>query len=64
MRNRIEMHLEYLKDRTVIFTGAYMINHSQVSLMYIPVVNANTDMKIVGGLEVYLVIILHQLFWV
>ena len=27
------------------FTGRYFINPSQVSLMYIPVVNANTDMK-------------------
>jgi uncharacterized protein YfaS (alpha-2-macroglobulin family) len=27
------------------FTGRYYINPSQVSLMYIPVVNANTDMK-------------------
>ncbi len=29
------------------FTGKYHINPSQVSLMYIPVVNANTDMKTV-----------------
>lgn len=27
------------------FTGAYGINPAQVSLMYLPVVNANTDMK-------------------
>lgn len=27
------------------FTGKYLINPAQVSLMYIPVVNANTDMK-------------------
>jgi uncharacterized protein YfaS (alpha-2-macroglobulin family) len=27
------------------FTGKYNVNPSQVSLMYIPVVNANTDMK-------------------
>jgi hypothetical protein len=27
------------------FTGKYMINPAQVSLMYVPVVNANTDMK-------------------
>jgi alpha-2-macroglobulin len=27
------------------FTGKYFVNPSQVSLMYIPVVNANTDMK-------------------
>lgn len=27
------------------FTGKYIINPSQVSLMYVPVVNANTDMK-------------------
>jgi uncharacterized protein YfaS (alpha-2-macroglobulin family) len=27
------------------FTGRYYVNPSQVSLMYIPVVNANTDMK-------------------
>lgn len=27
------------------FTGAYLINPAQVSLMYIPVVNANTNMK-------------------
>lgn len=27
------------------FTGKYFINPAQVSLMYIPVVNANTDMK-------------------
>lgn len=29
------------------FTGKYIINPAQVSLMYVPVVNANTDMKIV-----------------
>ncbi len=29
------------------FTGKYIINPAQVSLMYIPVVNANTDMKLV-----------------
>jgi uncharacterized protein YfaS (alpha-2-macroglobulin family) len=27
------------------FTGKYLINPAQVSLMYVPVVNANTDMK-------------------
>jgi uncharacterized protein YfaS (alpha-2-macroglobulin family) len=27
------------------FTGKYILNPAQVSLMYIPVVNANTDMK-------------------
>ena len=27
------------------FTGKYNINPAQVSLMYVPVVNANTDMK-------------------
>jgi uncharacterized protein YfaS (alpha-2-macroglobulin family) len=27
------------------FTGKYLVNPAQVSLMYIPVVNANTDMK-------------------
>jgi uncharacterized protein YfaS (alpha-2-macroglobulin family) len=27
------------------FTGKYIVNPAQVSLMYIPVVNANTDMK-------------------
>jgi len=27
------------------FTGKYIINPAQVSLMYVPVVNANTDMK-------------------
>ncbi len=27
------------------FTGNYYVNPAQVSLMYIPVVNANTDMK-------------------
>ena len=29
------------------FTGKYVINPAQVSLMYVPVVNANTDMKMV-----------------
>jgi uncharacterized protein YfaS (alpha-2-macroglobulin family) len=29
------------------FTGKYIINPAQVSLMYVPVVNANTDMKMV-----------------
>lgn len=29
------------------FTGKYLINPAQVSLMYVPVVNANTDMKAV-----------------
>jgi uncharacterized protein YfaS (alpha-2-macroglobulin family) len=27
------------------FTGKYKVNPAQVSLMYLPVVNANTDMK-------------------
>jgi len=27
------------------FTGKYLINPAQVSLMYVPIVNANTDMK-------------------
>ena len=27
------------------FTGKYHLNPAQVSLMYVPVVNANTDMK-------------------
>jgi alpha-2-macroglobulin len=30
------------------FTGNYIINPAQVSLMYVPVVNANTDMKSVN----------------
>jgi alpha-2-macroglobulin len=29
------------------FTGKYSVNPAQVSLMYIPVINANTDMKMV-----------------
>jgi len=29
------------------FTGSYLINPAQVSLMYVPVVNANTEMKTV-----------------
>lgn len=29
------------------FTGKYLINPAQVSLMYVPVVNANTEMKAV-----------------
>jgi hypothetical protein len=29
------------------FTGKYLVNPAQVSLMYVPVVNANTDMKVV-----------------
>ena len=29
------------------FTGKYILNPAQVSLMYIPVVNANNDMKLV-----------------
>jgi len=29
------------------FTGKYQMNPAQVSLMYVPVVNANTDMKLV-----------------
>jgi uncharacterized protein YfaS (alpha-2-macroglobulin family) len=29
------------------FSGKYLINPAQVSLMYVPVVNANTDMKVV-----------------
>jgi alpha-2-macroglobulin len=27
------------------FTGKYHVNPAQVSLMYFPVINANTDMK-------------------
>lgn len=33
------------------FTGKYIINPAQVSLMYVPVVNANTDMKKVEVVE-------------
>ncbi len=29
------------------FTGKYLMNPAQISLMYVPVVNANTDMKVV-----------------
>lgn len=33
------------------FTGTYNVNPAQVSLMYMPVVNANTEMKIVKVVE-------------
>jgi uncharacterized protein YfaS (alpha-2-macroglobulin family) len=33
------------------FTGKYNVNPAQVSLMYMPVVNANTDLKSVGIVE-------------
>lgn len=33
------------------FTGKYIVNPAQVSLMYVPVVNANTDMKQVEVFE-------------
>jgi hypothetical protein len=29
------------------FTGKYILNPAQVSLMYVPVVNANTELKVV-----------------
>jgi uncharacterized protein YfaS (alpha-2-macroglobulin family) len=36
----------YYKIKLIpMYTGKYIINPAQVSLMYIPVVNANTDMK-------------------
>lgn len=36
---------EFNIDLLPRFTGTYLLNPAQVSLMYVPVVNANTDMK-------------------